>query len=431
VAATEYKRQLSRLYGLQSRGVKLGLERMREALLLRGSPERELKCVHVAGTNGKGSVAAMIESCLRAAGHRTGLFTSPHLHQFGERIRVAGVDLSRAEITTRLRELLDFFDAAERPELSFFEVTTVLAFEVFRDAKCDVVVLEIGLGGRLDSTNTAPSILSVITRIALDHESVLGTTLPQVAKEKAGILRPKVPLLCGVREPSAQRTITEHARKSQVPRYQLGHDFKVTASDKAGLTVEVRGQRYTKLKTALLGQHQEDNVACAVAALHVLSERGFKATEATIRKGLSGVVWPARLEWIVGDAKNPDVWLDAAHNPDGCTALAAHLDTLKQRPRVLVFGAMQDKDVTSMLALLQPVTESRVFTSVEMPRAADPELLAAQHDGQAQPSIALALRQAKKLAGKQGVVIVAGSIFVVADARAKLLKLDADPLIRM
>jgi dihydrofolate synthase / folylpolyglutamate synthase len=180
-----------------------------------------------------------------------------------------------------------------------------------------------------------------------------------------------------------------------------------------------------------VGQHQEDNVACAVAALHVLSERGFKSTETTLRRGLSDVVWPARLERIAGASKGPDVWLDAAHNPDGCAALAAHLETLKQRPRVLVFGAMQDKDVTSMLTLLQPVTEARVFTSVEMPRAMDPAQLAAQHDGDAQPSIALALRQAKKLAGKQGVVIVAGSIFVVADARAKLLKLDTDPLIRM
>ncbi len=422
-----YKAQLARLYALQSRGVKLGLERMREACALRGNPERDLKCIHVTGTNGKGSVSAMIESGLRAAGHKTGLFTSPHLHELGERIRVKGENLAQAETTKRLRELLDFFEAPGRPELSFFELTTLLAFEVFRDAGCDVVVLEIGLGGRLDSTNVAPSVLSVITRIALDHVGVLGDNVTAIAKEKAGILRPRVPLICGVREPAASRAITEHARKTQAPRFQIGHDFKMVESDKKALTVEVRGKRYT-VTPSLVGEHQQDNVASAVAALHVLNERGVSVNEAAIARGLAKVSWPARLERLSG---KPVTWLDAAHNPDGCAALAAHLKTIKERPRVLVFGAMQDKDAAGMLALLAPVTERRIYTQVEMPRAADAEALAKAHDGEAQTSIASALSRAKKLAGDKGAVIVAGSIFVVAEARAKLLKIRADPLIRM
>lgn len=424
----QYREQLARLYRLQSRGVKLGLERMRAALLLRGSPERELRCVHVAGTNGKGSVAAMIESGLRAAGHKTGLFTSPHLHEFGERIRVNGKNLSHSQITERLRDLLDFFERPDAPELSFFELTTLLAFEVFRDQRCEIVVLEIGLGGRMDSTNVAPSMLSVITRIALDHTNVLGTTHAAIAKEKAGILRPKVPLVCGVREPSALRAITELARKSQVPRFQIDHDFKITSNDPKSLAVDVRGHRYDKLLTKLAGAHQQDNVACAVAALHVLNTLGVGLADTAIRGGLASVKWPARLERIAG---KPVIWLDAAHNPDGCNALAAHLTTLSERPRVLVFGAMQDKDVAAMLAPLLAVTEHRVFTTVSMPRAADPEVLAETYKGESQGTVAVALRHAKKLAGAKGCVIIAGSIFVVAEARATLLKLEADPLIRM
>jgi len=424
----QYRQQLARLYRLQSRGVKLGLERMREALAMRGSPERALRCVHVAGTNGKGSVAAMVEAALRAARHKTGLFTSPHLHQFGERIRVNGKNLSHSQITKRLRELLDFFERPGAPELSFFEITTLLAFEVFRDQRCEIVVLEIGLGGRMDSTNVAPSMLSVITRIALDHTNVLGTTHAAIAKEKAGILRPKVPLVCGVREPRALRAVTDHARKSQVPRFQIDHDFKVIDDNAKSLSVEMRGHRYDKLSTKLAGAHQHDNVACAVAALHVLNTLGVAVPDVAIRRGLASTKWPARLERIDG---RPVVWLDAAHNPDGCNALATHLTTLPQRPRVLVFGAMQDKDVGAMLSALLPVTEGRVFTTVSMPRAADPALLGATYDGEHRATVKRALRRAKKLAGAKGCVIVAGSIFVVAEARATLLKLDSDPLIRM
>lgn len=427
-ADAAYKKQLARLYRLQSRGVKLGLERMRAALLLRGSPERSLRCVHVAGTNGKGSVAAMIDGGLRASGHRTGLFTSPHLHRFGERIRVNGKNLSHAQITKRLRELLDFFERPNGPELSFFEITTLLAFEVFRDQRCEIVVLEIGLGGRMDSTNVAPSMLSVITRIALDHTNVLGATHAAIAKEKAGILRRNVPLVCGVREPSALRAISAIARKLRVAHQQIDQDFSVVSGGHRALSVEVRGLRYHKLKTTLVGDHQRDNIACAVAALHLLNTLGVATSKVAIRRGLAEVKWRARMERL---AVKPVVWLDAAHNPDGCTALAAHLITLTQRPRVLVFGAMQDKDIPSMLNPLLPVTEHRVFTTVSMPRAADPKTLAATFHGESRSSVASALRHAKKLAGDQGCVIVAGSIFVVAEARATLLRLKSDPLIRM
>jgi dihydrofolate synthase/folylpolyglutamate synthase len=272
----------------------------------------------------------------------------------------------------------------------------------------------------------------VITRIALDHQNVLGDTHVAIAKEKAGILRPKVPLICGVRQPDALRTIRDQARKSQVPRFQIDHDFRVTqgidGSDKHGLSIEVRGHRYEKLRSKLVGTHQQDNIACAVAALHVLNERGVKVTPAAIAKGLANADWPARMEAL---ATTPVTWLDAAHNVDGCEALAAHLATLTQRPRVLVFGAMQDKDVAAMLKVLTPVTEHRVFTKVAMERAVDPALLAKDHDGIATSTVTAALTRAKKLAAKQGTVIVAGSIFVVAEARAKLLGLETDPLIRM
>ncbi|HMI91499.1 MAG TPA: Mur ligase family protein, partial [Polyangiales bacterium] len=283
--SARYADALARLYALQTRGMRFGANRMASALALRGHPERGQRFVHVAGTNGKGSVSAMIEASLRAAGYRTGLFTSPHLHRFVERVRISGRPIGDAEASARVRDVLAASAAWGEPESTFFELTTLLALESFRDHRCDVVVLETGIGGRLDATNAIVPEVSVITTIALEHTEILGSTHAAIAREKAGILKVGVPAVVGVREPSARRVIARRARAQGAPLALIDRDFAplVSASARAGrFAVRVREQVIDGLRLALPGAHQQDNAACAVAAMLQLRERGFDVSDAAL-----------------------------------------------------------------------------------------------------------------------------------------------------
>lgn len=429
-----YQDAITALFGLEARGIRLGVERMAAALEDRGHPERGLRFIHVAGTNGKGSVSAMLESCLRAAGYKTGLFTSPHLHRWVERIRIGGRPLGEAEATRRIGDVLQHFGRAGAPEATFFELTNLIAVEAFRDHGCQIVVLEVGLGGRLDSTNAFPSELACITRIAFDHMAVLGNDLASIAREKAGILKPRAPLVCGVREPEALAVIRERARELGVPALFIDRDFEATARGRAGgFTVRVGERRVTGLGLRLRGQYQLDNAAVAVAALARLSEAGLPVPVAAIRRGLLRTRWPGRLERIAG---RPTVLLDAAHNPDGCRALATHLDTLPRSRapgarRVLLFSAMHDKDLAQMLQALGPRFDRVIYAPLPMPRAAPLKQLQAALAGVGARSVADGLARARRAAGPSGLVVVAGSIFLIAAARARLLGVRSDPPIRM
>lgn len=435
---TRYARALARLYALQSRGIRLGASRMQSALALRGHPERGQVFIHVGGTNGKGSVSAMIASCLRKAGLRTGLFTSPHLHRYVERVQIDGKPIGTREATRRIEELLEVFGEPGTPETTFFELTTLLAIESFRDHRCDVVVLEVGLGGRLDATNAVQTAVSVITRVARDHTQVLGETLAEIAAEKAGILRRGVPAVIGVRDPSARAVIEARARRVKAPLYgidrQLGASFRADGRvDAWALGHQLRG-----LRLGVAGSHQLDNVACAVAALLLLDRRmaarGLAVPEAAIRRGLAAVRWPARLESIAACKGRPKVLLDAAHNQDGADALARHLagQPAVAGRRVLVFGALADKEYRSMLRALARHCDDVIVCEPNVSRAAPlGALLRTTRRSKRAGSISDALAQAQKLAGRRGEIVVAGSIFLVAEARALLLGVRADPPIRM
>jgi dihydrofolate synthase/folylpolyglutamate synthase len=420
-----YEAAIRELFALQSRGMRLGIERMREGIAYRGLDLAALPpAIQVAGTNGKGSVAAMLASVLQAAGYRTGLFTSPHLHRFTERIRIDGQPISTREAARRSGELLAFFGKKTAPFMSFFELTTLMAVEVFRDHRCDVAVMEVGLGGRQDATNAFPAILTVITRIARDHVQFLGHRLSQIAREKAGIIKPGVPVIVGSRVPAATRVIRGVARKQHAPLLQIDRDFTPLSAG----SVRVAGRRYQRLRLALAGEHQRDNAGCAVAAVHELNKLGFDTTERAIRAGLQRVRWPARLEHIPG---KPEILIDAAHNADGCAALAEYLRALPRRRRALVFGVMQDKDYRDMLRSLAPEIDVVYYAQPSLARAADPNELAALVPGTAAHSVGDALRRARRAAGPRGLVIVAGSIFLAAEARAKVLRVPTDPLIRL
>lgn len=435
---TRYQRALARLYALQARGIRLGATRMESALALRGHPERGQLFIHVGGTNGKGSVSAMVEAALRAAGLRTGLFTSPHLHRYVERVRIAGRPISDREATKRIEELFEALDQPGAPETTFFELTTLLAIEAFRDHRCDVVVLEVGLGGRLDATNAVSTEVSVITRVARDHTQVLGESLAEIAKEKAGILKRHTPAVIGVRDASARRVIEAQARRVGAPVHRIERDFSAQLVKPGVCDVRAFGRELRGLKLGIHGDHQLDNVACAVAALALFDERfrerGFAVPDAAIRKGLATVRWPARLETLKPRPGKPAVLLDAAHNQDGADALARHLQSrpAPRGKRVLVFGALADKEYGSMLRVLAALCDEVIVCEPNVSRAAPmAELLRVARRAKRARSTADALSKAHRLAGARGEIVVAGSIFLVAEARGLLLGVRSDPQIRM
>jgi len=417
------------LYGLAPRGVQLGLSRMERALRLRGEPQRAVKAVIVAGTNGKGSVASMLASVLRASGLRVGLYTSPHLHRMTERFSVDGKAISQRELARRVTELAPFLTDRKTPELTFFEACTLLAFEHFRDAGCDINVLEVGLGGRLDATNVVTPLVGVITAIGLDHQDRLGATKAEIAREKAGIIKRSVPIVVGTRDSEALAAIADIARKRRARLLCIERDFSVAAAE-AGLSVTVHGHHYDGLPLALVGAHQADNLACAVAAVHQLRQAGFTITEPALRRGLRNTRWPGRLELLSG---RPALLLDAAHNPEACAQLAAYLKVLPgtYTRRVLLFGVMRDKDHAQMMRQLLPVVDAVVFATPDTPRAESAEHLAARYGGAAVGDPTRALALAEKLAGRRGLVVAAGSIFLMARARAARLGLGMDPTIAM
>jgi dihydrofolate synthase/folylpolyglutamate synthase len=410
---------------LESRGIKLGLERIAEAAEVRGHPEHAARYVHVAGTNGKGSVATMVESVLRAAGYRTGQFASPHLQRYVERVRIGGRPISEREAAKRIEELrVD----KRLPPLSFFEYTTLLAFEAFRDARCDIVVLEVGLGGRLDSTNIVTPEASVITNISLEHERILGDTVAKIAREKAGVLKPGVPCIVGARGRGVRRAISARASAVGAPVRWIDRDFESTWIDRS-LSVRVGAREWTGLRLGLRGDYQRDNAACALATLVELGRRGFEVSDAHIHTGLKRAKWPGRLEWHGG---HPAFLFDAAHNATGCETLARYLGDLEFPGRVvLLFGAMRDKDHRQMLAAFDGRVDRRIYTAPAIDRSQPPARLAKLRKGTVARSVRDAIARAKRAAGPNGLVVTAGSIFLVSEVRALVKNVRTDPPIAM
>ncbi len=443
---SRYQEALAWLYGLESRGIKLGLSRMEAALALRGDPHEGLRYLHVAGTNGKGSVCAMAERSLRAAGHKTGWFSSPHLHRYVERVRIGGRPLSEKEMASRIFSLRD---DARLPPLTFFEYTTLAAFEAFRDHGCDVVVLEVGLGGRLDSTNVVTPTVSVITQLALDHTHILGNSLRAIAKEKAGIVKPGAPLVTSVRDRSALAVLRARAKAAGVPLSRLGADFQHQPSEQSagrarGRRIDVRVGEHSLLglRLSLDGAFQPENAACAVAALIALREGGLSVPDEAIRAGLARVRWPGRMESISAKRSRVGVatLIDAAHNPEGCVALAAELRRRlgEQAGRagakknvVLLFGAMVDKEHAPMLACFDGLVSRRVYVTPGVQRAAKAATFKALRPGVVADSVSAGIERAAKLAGPEGLMVVAGSIHLLGEVRAEILGLRQDPPIAM
>jgi dihydrofolate synthase / folylpolyglutamate synthase len=361
------------LSSLERLGMKFGLGNIDALCAALGHPERAFSSILIAGTNGKGSVTVMVETALRSAGHHAARYTSPHLLRLEERFVIDGREVTPgvlrdaiATVQAAVESLIDR-GVLEGPP-TFFECATAAAFELFRSARVEIAVLEVGLGGRLDATNIVTPIATAITSIDFDHQAQLGDTIEAIASEKAGIIKPRVPVICGPLPPGAANVIREIARTRAAPLIDALDQVRVVSGETEG-SVSVRSpmRALESVTLALRGRHQLDNAAVAVALLDELAHQGVRVTDEAVRRGLTDAEWPGRLERF--SRGGVDILLDAAHNPAGARALASHLGEIGWNRVTLVFGAMRDKDVQSLLQTLMPFCESIICTTAPTPRA--------------------------------------------------------------
>ena len=415
----DYRQTLDYLYGLQRFGIKLGLENVRTLLARLGHPEAGYRIAHVAGTNGKGSVCAALAEILGRTGSRVGLYTSPHLHSFTERIRIDGEPIAEEDVVALTRLLRPL--VADLP-ITFFEFTTALALLHFQRQKVDFTVLEVGMGGRLDATNTVMPQVTVITPVCFDHAEHLGADLATIAAEKGGIIKPGVSLVLGRQDKAAERALTAMAAERRAPVLLCGRDFSVSSVD-GGFSFRGFGLKLEGLRPGLEGAHQHENLALALAAAALLGRQGAEVTPEALREGVSAVRWPGRLEWW--DDKRR-VLLDGAHNEGGARVLAAYL-TQRVSARVRwVVGLKGDKRPADILGpILSRVcalygTEPPVETAVPAAALAEAGRAAGVPSRVfATPHEALAAALADRREGE--VVLVAGSLYLVAAARQFLM----------
>jgi dihydrofolate synthase/folylpolyglutamate synthase len=436
-ARVNFERQSSTQYGLDD----FRLDRMRQLLQRLGNPQERLPTVHIAGTKGKGSTAAMLASVLTAAGHRTGLFTSPHITQFEERFTVDGRQPTPDELVELVNQVAEVVQAMDElpgaMSPTYFEIVTALGWLYFTRQGAQIVVLEVGLGGRLDSTNICRPNVCVITSISRDHTKQLGYRVEQIAAEKGGIIKPGVPVVSGVLDPAARGVIEQIASERRCPLVQLGRELTSTyhpgSPSKPGgncgidhFDVSLNSQRWTGLPLALLGEHQSRNGALVLAVLAELRAQGWSLPDAAIGRGLREVRWASRIE-VLGEY--PAVIVDGGHN---WAAVAALVETLTQRfrarRRILVFAASRDKDVAGMLRQLYPVFDTVILTAFHNnPRNLPAGDLAGLSYAMSNRPVhvtnnsAAAWKLARRLAGPEDLICVTGSFFLAAELREQIL----------
>lgn len=436
----EYNALLAKIYALQNKGIKLDLKNVTQILKKLGNPHNCFRSLHIAGTNGKGSVAAMADSVLRQAGYRTGIFTSPHLEVFNERIRVNGASIPDETALSAAKRVL----AADGENLTFFEIVTVMAFLIFAESQLDFVVLETGMGGRLDATNVVLPEVTLITNVTLEHTQWLGDTVAKIAFEKAGIIKRNIPVITAA-EGDALDVIKRRALDREAPLSILGHDFEAINITKGGcfypafdyyarevdLTPEDEAGknllRFKDLQPGLAGCHQIKNAACVIRMLEYLQATGVEIPAAAVRDGLALTRWPGRFEII---CRNPMVILDGAHNLAGAEALANCLLSHRLTGKItMISGILADKEYPAMLDVLLPLCRRAIFTKPQNERALNPHdlLSLAQKfpvESYVEEDIKTAIDFGFKLLEGDDVLCISGSLYLVGVGREILMDMD-------
>ncbi len=433
-----YKEVLAYLDALQMHKIKLGLEAMQSFLEKVDRPESGLKFVHVAGTNGKGSVCAAVSEVLGLAGYRVGVYTSPHLSSVRERFRIGSEYISEetfAKLGTKICQVLG------QEQITYFEFTTALGLLWFAQSNVDLVLLETGMGGRLDATNVITPLISVITSVSMDHEAYLGNSLKEIAGEKAGIIKPKVPVVSGAIHPEAAAVITAAAKASAAPVFSLRQEFDYVAGpDKTWIwsggdtfaNCEITGLRCSRSSLV-----QQENDSLSIAALHLLREYGFQVSEQHIRDGIARVKWPGRMEYFElaymplearNDLKNLRYLVDGAHNNDGVMNLTKTIQhNFKYRKLIGIWGAMVDKDLSVTLGLITPLVDELIITQPDGERAATPEhIYSILSEDQKQKARCVrkvdeALLAAQESAVDGDLIVIGGSLYLIGMVRCLLL----------
>jgi dihydrofolate synthase / folylpolyglutamate synthase len=419
-----YEQCLKTMYGLRRFGIKLGLDVITQILEGLGQPQNAYRTIHVAGTNGKGSVASMLAGILQTAGFSVGLYTSPHLIHFNERIRIDGRPVSDPEIVEAYRAIRKVQEGDREP--TFFEFTTAMALQLFKQHCVDWAVIETGMGGRLDATNLLSPEVSIITNISLEHKGYLGNTVAAITYEKAGIIKFATPVITGVTQPSAIAVVTEKAAKVNAPCFRMKCDFHCRRLPSGRFHYTGLDHHWSHLTTNLLGRHQVGNAGLALAATEIPIQRGAAIEEAHIRQALNHVSWPGRLETV---CKEPLIILDGAHNLMAARNLSRYLaETYPDSKIIMVAGILDDKPAEEMLSALLAVCDHAVITSPTIDRAIPADALAKTakkfvRKMDAVPTVDRAVARALQIVRQDQVICVAGSLYVVGEALQTLQKM--------
>ncbi|MDP2647033.1 MAG: folylpolyglutamate synthase/dihydrofolate synthase family protein [Desulfobacterales bacterium] len=419
-----YEDILQAMFKLGRFGIKLGLSTIRQILNNLNNPQEGFSCVHVAGTNGKGSIASALSTILNHSGYRVGLYTSPHLVRFNERIRINNTPISDDAVTTSYTAVEHAQGGTRQP--TFFEYSTAMAFYEFGKQQVDWAIIETGMGGRLDATNIITPALSVISNISIEHKMYLGDTIEMITREKGGIIKTNRPVVTGVKQKAAIALLKEISGSKSAPFFRLGSDFHVRKSADGTFSYFGIENTWRGMQTALLGNYQIDNAALVLAACEVLNRNGVNISEQAMRSGLKQNIWPGRLEIV---STEPLVLLDGAHNFIAARNLAEFLwKNLSGRKITLVIGVLDDKPYKSMLRCLLPLCSRVIIVLPKIDRALLPEKLFHVAKGLVEdieiiPDVGAALARALETASPEDAICIAGSLYVVGEAKAALEKI--------
>ncbi|MBI5416755.1 bifunctional folylpolyglutamate synthase/dihydrofolate synthase [Candidatus Poribacteria bacterium] len=424
---SSYPECLEYLYGLQRFGIKFGFNNINYLLDKLGSPHNKFKSIHVAGTNGKGSTTTILGAILKAAGYKVGIYTSPHLVDYCERIIVDGKPIPQkkiVELTNQIINIIQDMPNADKTHPTYFEVTTAQAFQYFAESEVDFAIVEVGMGGRLDATNVINPLLSIITSIGLEHTEILGDTLYKIAGEKAGIIKHGIPVVTGVSDSESLEPIINKSAEKQSDIYILNKNFsyKIKSLELKGSSFDYFGieNNFNNLFVSLSGEHQIHNTALALAGIEILKKhKNISVDENIIRKGLNSVYWPGRLEII---SESPYILLDGAHNPDGALTLKKNINKFFHNKKIyFIIGILKDKNREKILETLCPLAHEIILTTISYERASSPEELyeiAKKYSKNITliPTVESSITYAKSRASKDDIICISGSLYILGEA---------------